>query len=955
MHRKIVTVVFCDVVGSTALGESSDPEALQALLARYFERMKTIVESHGGSVEKFIGDAVMAVFGVPVAHEDDARRACRAAVEMREAFPEIGVEGRIGVNTGEVVTGTVERLATGDAVNVAARLQQASEPNGVLVGEATLALVREGVETEPLVEPLELKGKAEPVAAHRLLRVLEMPERSHESRFVGRGQELALVREGWERAQAEQRCELVTIVADAGVGKSRLVSEALAGIDARVVRGRCLPYGEGITYWAVTEAVMQLQDLVVEDRVRKTLGAVLGAAVPTTPPEIAWAFRKLVEAAAPIAVIFDDIHWGEEAFLDLIEHVGLLASGGPVLLLSMARPELLDRRPSWPVALRLEPLADHDVEELVGGRVSNETQARILRAAGGNPLFVQELLAMVDAGDGEVTVPPSLRALLAARLDQLDSVERRVLEHASVEGELFHLGAVASLTPEEPNVTGRLASLVRRTLVQPDRSQVAGEDGFRFRHLLIRDAAYDSLAKSDRAGLHERFVDWLEQRGADLVQLDEIVGYHLEQAARYHQELGQPNAEVARRASDRLAAAGVRADGRQDLRAAASLLRRALALLPADDPAVDVRLRLGSAIRTTEGTNASSALLLDAAELAAAVGDRAAELRLRLVEKSTQAAGGRVDSLDARRLAEEGLAYFEKNGDEVGQALAWELLAFLEHNPVQSVAKLAAAERMLEHARRAEAKWLEDNATRLILQAHIWGPTPFPEVDRILSEHPEIERRFPTLMARHGSVLGRLGRVEEGRNLIEAARARARELGGWNHHWGQQQWELERYGGDIESAEAALRGEIESGERAGMVGTNSSTMAYLADALVQQNKLDVVAEWVERAAALADESDVESQISWRMPRARLLARRGFHAQAETIAREAVALADRTDDPTSKADARIALAEVLELAAKTDEAAEALRQAAEYFEAKGHVTGAGEVRRRLEALRHAGSA
>ena len=240
MQRKTVSVLFCDVAGSTSLGESVDPEALRALLARYFERMKSIVERHGGSVEKFIGDAVMAVFGVPVAHEDDSLRAVRAAAEMRKALPELGVQARIGLNTGEVVPGTEERLATGDAVNVAARLEQAAPPGEVLLGEATLALLRDAVEVEPL-ESLALKGKADAIRAYRLLHLREAPERRHETPFVGRGRELALIGETWERALSERRCELLTIVGEAGVGKSRLTAEALASLDATLVRGRCLP------------------------------------------------------------------------------------------------------------------------------------------------------------------------------------------------------------------------------------------------------------------------------------------------------------------------------------------------------------------------------------------------------------------------------------------------------------------------------------------------------------------------------------------------------------------------------------------------------------------------------------------------------------------------------------------------------------------------------------------
>ena len=392
--RKTVTVVFCDVTGSTALGESTDAEALRALLARYFERMKAIVESHGGTVEKFIGDAVMAVFGIPAAHEDDALRACRAAVEMRDALPELGIRGRIGVNTGEVVTGTEERLATGDAVNVAARFEQAAVPGEVLIGEATQLLVQEAVVVEP-VEPLTLKGKAAAVPAYRLVSVLAMPERSHGLRFVGREPELAQIVEAWERAQAEERCELLTVVGEAGVGKSRLVAEALAVFEPRVVRGRCLPYGEGITYWPVVEVVKQLAVLPSDPLAAAAMRSLLGESnVGTSGDEIAWAFRKLLEEQAPLVVVFDDLQWGEETFLDLVESMALLSAGAPLLLLCMARPELVEQRPTWPAALRLEPLPPEQADALIGDAVSDELRERIAHAAGGNPLFISEMLAM---------------------------------------------------------------------------------------------------------------------------------------------------------------------------------------------------------------------------------------------------------------------------------------------------------------------------------------------------------------------------------------------------------------------------------------------------------------------------------------------------------------------------------------------------------------------------------
>ena len=538
-----MTVVFCDVAGSTAFGESVDPEVLRSLMARYFERMQGIVERHGGSVEKFIGDAVMAVFGVPAAHEDDALRACRTAVEMRDALPELGIGGRIGVNTGEVVVGAQEVLATGDAVNVAARLEQAAQPGEVLVGSETLPLLR-GAAQVGAERLLELKGKREPVRAFPLLAVLPPPERRFATPMVGREHELARLRAVFGQAVHDSSCQLFTILGSAGVGKSRLAAELLAGLEGLVVRGRCLSYGEGITYWPVVEMLKQLGRLAEGDAARP-LRSLLGESdEPAVAEEIAWGFRKLLEqeaAAQPLVVVFDDLHWAEETLLDLVEHVADLARDAPIVLLCLARPELLERRPSWgggkwnATTVLLEPLDAAETEQLLAelGGTGAELRERVVQVAEGNPLFVEEMLALVrDSSGGEVEVPPTIHALLAARLDQLDPAERSVLECGAIEGRTFHRGAVAALAEGEGELDRRLVALVRKELVRPDRPQLPGEDAYRFRHLRIRDAAYDALPKSVRAELHERFAAWLERHGADVVELDEILGYHLEQAAR---------------------------------------------------------------------------------------------------------------------------------------------------------------------------------------------------------------------------------------------------------------------------------------------------------------------------------------------------------------------------------------------------------------------------------------
>jgi class 3 adenylate cyclase len=491
--RKTVTVLFSDVTGSTSLGERLDPEAVRRVMARWFEAARGVLERHGGTVEKFVGDAVMAVFGIPVLHEDDALRAVRAAADLRDELDRLNaglerdhgvqIEVRTGVNTGEVVAGEGQTLATGDAVNVAARLEQAAAPGEILLGARTLSLVRAAVEAEP-VEPLALKGKAEPVPAFRLKSVRrDAPgfARRLDAPMVGRDGELAQLAQAYRRAIEERAPYLFTVLGTAGIGKSRLTYEFLAGVraEATILRGRCLPYGDGITYWPLSEMLQEaahhelrarlLELLAGEpdaELIAGRLAGTLGAAGPgATSEETAWAARKLFERLArerPLVIVFDDLHWGEPTLLDLVDHLIDWSRGAPILVLCLARPELLEVRPGWgggklnATSILLEPLSEEQAVELIEGLLGENpldavVRARIADAAEGNPLFVEQMLAMLreDGADVELAVPPTIQALLAARLDRLGREERAVIGRASVEGKVFHRSAVAELAPDE--------------------------------------------------------------------------------------------------------------------------------------------------------------------------------------------------------------------------------------------------------------------------------------------------------------------------------------------------------------------------------------------------------------------------------------------------------------------------------------------------------------------------
>jgi tetratricopeptide (TPR) repeat protein len=934
-------------------------------------------------------------------HEDDALRGLRAAAEMRQAVTGLNeelehdygttLELRIGVNTGEVVTGTKERLATGDAVNVAARLEQAASPSEVLLGEETFRLARDAVEAEP-VEPLELKGKTEPVTAFRLVAVLpDAPAmgRRADASMVGRERELDRLHDAFSQALRDRSCQLFTLLGVAGVGKSRLAHEFLAVLeDATVVHSRCLSYGEGITYWPVVGVLKQLLgaeprarlvELGADELASETILGVLGEAEAVgSTDEIAWAVRKLLEAAAddqPLVVVIDDVHWGEPALLDLIEHIADLSRDAPILLLCMARPELLDRRPAWAggklnaTTVLLEPLAAPETDRLIGNlldgaRMETELRGRISEAAEGNPLFVEEMIALLrESPADEVVVPPTIQALLAARLDQLDAAERRVLECGSVEGRVFHRGAVHALAPNEQQLTTRLAALVRKELVRPDRTQIAGEDAFRFRHLLIRDAAYDALPKAIRAELHESFAGWLEEHGRDLVELDEILGYHLEQAHRYRGELGPLTDEasaVGARAVTYLALAGGKAHARGDAPAAANLFTRAAAACPAGARRrLELLTELGQALFEAGDFTSAEAALKEAIQTAEAAGDLALAARARV---SRLALHAQIDpALDIDRLqreAEGAIEQLEQAGDELGLARAWLLMVIVNNNHCQVAEMGECANKALRYARSCGALREEDHS--LFWQAFTCfaGPLPADEgrrqCEQILAESRG--RLLIEAAGRAGIALADAlqGRFEDARGGVAASRAIYKDLGqrlGYGATSGLE-GEIELLAGDAEAAERVLREGFELLESIGETGYLSTIASTLAAAIYRQKRYEEAERFSEVSEQNAAAGDLASQVGWRSTRATVLAQRGEAEQAEDLARGAVDIARRTDHLNMHAAALLALADVLAIGGRPAHAFPIIEEARVLYDRKGNLVMAEKARTLLAELREA---
>ena len=978
-ERRVVTALFADLARSTSLGESLDPEVVRGLVGEFFDLSRREIERRGGAVEKFSGDAVMAVFGLPQAHEDDPERAVRAALAIRDGLATIAasaqerhginVQARVGIESGEVVVGDPfggATMATGDAMNLAARLEQQAEPGDVVIGAAAYDAVRDLVEAEPLGE-LELRGHDSTLRGWRVTAVATDVGRPRgvpglQAPLTGRDEELAMLMDAARRASNEKKAVLFTILGVPGVGKSRLVRETADRLTSEgwsVVSGRCLPYGEGITYWAAAEMVRalggvdadlgpeeahaRLDALAPDADVAQRLRMVIGAADDEqrgegSDREIAWGFRRLVEhlgaTRGPLMLVFEDIHWAEPPLLDLIEYVATWTRDAAVLVVCPSRPELMDTRPAWGAGkmeasrILLEPLTEEESRTLLGALLTvddlpAELRQRVLDRAEGNPLFVEEVVRMLieeglveRSGDrwlarreaAEVRVPDSVEALIRARLDILPVSERAVLQAASVVGRVFQRSAVTALVPageSGPTIERHLENAILRDLITEERAP--DEPTFRFRHILIRDVAYATLPKARRAELHHAVADWLRAwAGERLDEFVEIEAYHLEQAVMLRRELQGTTDSVERdQAITALERSGQRALNRDDARAARAFAERALAL---DPPPGEHRMEI-------ETLKMDALQRLGEFRLAGEIGARlegeaAAVDRKDLQGRAILAKAGNLwvglesanadAALSELRRARELLV---EAGDARYLVDVLEMIGYggWWHGHMEESSESWEEMRRIAH----QNSWLSREAEALTLLSRIPLYTNDLETaGRLLDEAYELAVRGPSRLARAHVEKALAIRVE---------------------------WSGSRGGGDanaeaferLESAAAVFE---EFGDRAEV----NVALVHMGDIRRRQGRLEEALAYYERGLEnVMDHAGYRPETGRRL--AQVLVQLGQIERAAEIAEEAVSIV-APDDVFTVASSAMALGQVREAQGRLDEAEGLLRKAVEIVEA-----------------------
>jgi class 3 adenylate cyclase len=962
VERKLVTIVFVDLVGSTELVTSTDPEVARARVGAFLGQVRDCIESHGGTVGRFAGDAIMAAFGVPQAHEDDAERAVRAGLAVLDSVADLELDARIGVESGEVLTDEDDiTFATGEPVNVAVRLQQEAAPGQLVLGPGAQRLTADRVESQPLGE-LELKGIERPIAAWRATSVLDgQPARraAVAAPLVGRREEIDLLANTFERVVRDRRAHLFTVYGEPGVGKTRLVHEFVGGLEgATVLAGRCLPYGESITYWPlaemvksaagisdddpVKEAVDKLRATCEDEAVADLLGLASGvlSAVEDerSGQEIAWALRAWAEQLArvqPLVLVFEDLHWAEEPLLELVVHLAERVRDAPLLIVCVARAELLDVRPSWgggrlrATAIELEPLPPEQTDELVdallaGNDVSPELRAQLLEKTGGNPLFVEETIRMLaeQGGGGAVErIPDTVQALIAARIDRLPAPEKAALQRAALIGRVFWPGAVAELSPAaDDGVDGAIDGLVLRDFVlREERSSISGEAAYRFKHVLIREVAYGGLAKSVRAELHERFAAWLAERaGAELL---EVRAYHLDHAAALRAELdGSPPAELAADAAAALEQAGKRALAREANRSARNLLLRAVELEPT------LRRRFEAARAASKlgdlGTLAyeMERVRTDARE----AGERAIEGRAAtaLAEVALYRDG---DALAVAKLAKEALAVLPE--DEVdGRFEALIALydsAWFPGDLEQAEEHLAAALELAQRSGREDLSVFPVGRLSWIAGMRLDFERAEQLVERGLALAEETSSVLSLARARFS--LGALRRIQGRLDEAEAALEEARRLFGEIDSAAMATWcgtflaWIAWVKGDASRAERLAREGIRVFASLGDRGFLCEAQRALAELLLARGKVEEAERYALASRETVSAGDRTSLGTTMTTLGLVRAAQGRDREAEELLREALAVYEGTEFRLLEAEPRTALAQFLHERGRDEEA------------------------------------
>jgi tetratricopeptide (TPR) repeat protein len=967
------------------------------------DEVSSRLEWHGAAVERGIGGAILAVFGSPAVREDDPLRAVRAALDARRAVAaaterferELGgrLVFRAAVATGDVLAEESRRGGLGGAaIDCALRLQREARPDEILVADATRSFLRDNVRVQRVTRG---RGPAR-VSAWRLDDVVSIADagaRERQAPLVARKRELGALGQALERSVRERTPYLFTILGPAGIGKSRLASEFVSSLGRRatVLRGRCLSYGDGVALSPIAGMVEELcggdvdrlARLLAHERdgrmIAERIVAAAGLDASTTPAETFWVARKLFESLArtrPLVLVVDDLHWAEPTLLDLIENVVDRSGGAPILVVCLARPELLEARATWgggklnATSILLGPLSDHESHVLMdhlaaGTTIPTETRMRAAAVAEGNPLFLEQMLAILrERGpSAEPALPPTIQALIAARLDRLDVEEREVLEHASVIGKEFWRDALVELVPADlrGDVEKHLEALRRRDLIRPCPTLFAGDDGFEFHHVLVREVAYESLPKRRRAQLHERLALWLEQSLATREgELDEILGHHYERAHLHHTELRLDDAhaaELAARAAVRLASSGRRAYSRDDLPTAVALLARATAVCRTGAPdRVELLVDFGDALRETGELERAGAVLAEAAEAAGSARNESdlayvaiARLRLRLQTDPEFAVE------DISREATRAIAIFEELEEDRRLAKAWELLAWVPWFHCQAARTDAALQQAVACARRAGDRRTEAQSLHLLIGATYLGPMPIAEAVRRCEEvlaRPGTQPRVRAAALRAQAGLAAwAGEEQRARALVRGHRRLVRDLGlrvsaaSAAETYGL----VELAAGDPVAAETELRRGLESLDEMHDRTVSALLAALLARALYLQGRDDDALEFSERSRDAAGADDLVAQVHWRTARAKPLARAGGGAEAESLAREALTLARTTDFLATRADTAMDLAEVLCLDGRSAEAIPYAQEALAHYEQKGCGVCAARARAALEEV------